>query len=557
MNTTGLSKPDFVIDYNLPIETFNRNTNGVVKKSSYTQGHIASATHRSRTVQSHYYVDNTTSKYNIQKDYYLTHLMTNLLPEQKPDGMVDPWQELEMYLKDKLVGTYNSSTSSFDGAGKELYVISGGSGTKEFIVNQNPLYPNHPKEYYEQMLVPQDLWKVVLVLEPGQDLRDVTENTVAFAVQMPNDISRGNIDWTQYVISVNQLEYDTGYDLFSNIPVDIQETIENNSSVSLLPAALLADNQNSPELFGKVFSISSGEERTREKSPIRQNSLPQEDIYTTSSATSKTKVDIFGIPQASKSKVDTSQSSLTKNSSSQVSFHQISPSHISSLKISPTQTSPTQIGIPQVGSFEIDPLQVGLVTHNTNQTSFSEIKSAQITMDIVAVEIESHQVGSTQIASSIKDKLVNIISSPSGTIIGTSISPRTHSSDSSQIFSNIQFSATTIWSNLLQTPTQLNIDFQITDLPTGQLGEATITDYDENGKPISGTIQIDYNANGVGWFIDPTPLDNSEFLPQHLNSYLLAAAESEARDKYDLLTTILHKWHIFMGLSKGMRDLND
>jgi large repetitive protein len=94
--------------------------------------------------------------------------------------------------------------------------------------------------------------------------------------------------------------------------------------------------------------------------------------------------------------------------------------------------------------------------------------------------------------------------------------------------------ATNIWSNLLQSPTQLDIDFQITDLPTGQLAEAIITDYDNSGNPLSGTIQIDHDANGVGWFIDPTPQDNSEFFPQHLNSYLLAVAESEARDKYDL-----------------------
>ncbi|MBD2241881.1 hypothetical protein H6G35_35755 [Aulosira sp. FACHB-113] len=35
--------------------------------------------------------------------------------------------------------------------------------------------------------------------------------------------------------------------------------------------------------------------------------------------------------------------------------------------------------------------------------------------------------------------------------------------------------------------------------------------YDSLGRPNGGTILIDDDANGVGWFIDPTPNDNSEF----------------------------------------------
>ncbi len=99
--------------------------------------------------------------------------------------------------------------------------------------------------------------------------------------------------------------------------------------------------------------------------------------------------------------------------------------------------------------------------------------------------------------------------------------------------------ATNIWSDLLQSETQLDIDFQITDLPKGQLAEATITGFDDSGKPNARTIPIDHNANGIGWFIDETPLDNSEFTIQDIDSYLLAAAESEANGKYDLLTTVL------------------
>ncbi|WP_319420865.1 hypothetical protein [Pleurocapsa sp. FMAR1] len=84
-----------------------------------------------------------------------------------------------------------------------------------------------------------------------------------------------------------------------------------------------------------------------------------------------------------------------------------------------------------------------------------------------------------------------------------------------EIINVLNNSATNIWSNLIQSETELDIDFQIIDLPKGQLAEATITDFDDSAKPNAGTILIDRDANGSGWFIDETPLDNSEFTAQN------------------------------------------
>ncbi|MEM7590731.1 MAG: hypothetical protein AAF383_04300 [Cyanobacteria bacterium P01_A01_bin.83] len=77
-----------------------------------------------------------------------------------------------------------------------------------------------------------------------------------------------------------------------------------------------------------------------------------------------------------------------------------------------------------------------------------------------------------------------------------------------QIINELNNSATKIWSDLLQSETQVDIDFQITDLPSGQLAEAAITDFDDLGVPNAGTILINHDANGVAWFVDETPLDN-------------------------------------------------
>ncbi|WP_373547786.1 hypothetical protein [Chamaesiphon sp.] len=78
---------------------------------------------------------------------------------------------------------------------------------------------------------------------------------------------------------------------------------------------------------------------------------------------------------------------------------------------------------------------------------------------------------------------------------------------------------------MLKAKTSLNFTFNITNLPTGHLAEGTITSYNTNGTPKTATITIDNDANGVGWFIDTTPQDNSEFTG--VNTYLLRSHEHQ------------------------------
>jgi hypothetical protein len=105
-----------------------------------------------------------------------------------------------------------------------------------------------------------------------------------------------------------------------------------------------------------------------------------------------------------------------------------------------------------------------------------------------------------------------------------------------------------LWQALFD-PT-FNLTLQITDLPTGQLAEAQITDYDSLGRPNGGTILIDADANGIGWFIDPTPNDNSEFTTSLTNT-AFRATTGDAKGKYDLLTTILHETGHLLGIING------
>jgi hypothetical protein len=106
--------------------------------------------------------------------------------------------------------------------------------------------------------------------------------------------------------------------------------------------------------------------------------------------------------------------------------------------------------------------------------------------------------------------------------------------------------ATTAWSvagiGAKQTNVLRNTPVYITDLPGAYVGMSS-----------PDGIWIDRDAAGHGWFVDPTPSDNSEFV-DHLSAGKLAATEgSPAYGKMDLLTIIEHE----MGRPLGLQERPD
>ena len=81
--------------------------------------------------------------------------------------------------------------------------------------------------------------------------------------------------------------------------------------------------------------------------------------------------------------------------------------------------------------------------------------------------------------------------------------------------------ATILWTNYglsaAQSQMLAAVRFEIADLPGAQLGVSS-----------GGTVTLDADAAGYGWFVDPTPADNSEF-------------ESGSPSGMDLLSTVLHE----------------
>jgi endonuclease G, mitochondrial len=139
-----------------------------------------------------------------------TFLMTNMMP-QAPDNNQGPWEALESYCR-----TLVSS-------GDELYIIAGGSGSGGTGSNggtTTTIANGH-------VAVPSQTWKVIMVLPVGtNDVSRVTTSTRTIAVIMPNTQGIRANDWRTYRVSVDQVEALTGYDFFSNVPVNIQSVIE-------------------------------------------------------------------------------------------------------------------------------------------------------------------------------------------------------------------------------------------------------------------------------------------------------------------------------------------
>ncbi|MBE9142880.1 DNA/RNA non-specific endonuclease [Planktothrix mougeotii LEGE 06226] len=126
-----------------------------------------------------------------------TFILTNIIP-QAPELNRGIWSNLEQYCRDLAQH------------GKELYIIAGVSGKDKTIAKGN-------------ITVPEWNWKVIVILD--QPNQKITENTRVIAVKISNSKNLIN-KWKYYRVSVDDIEANTGLDLLSNIPKNIQDKLE-------------------------------------------------------------------------------------------------------------------------------------------------------------------------------------------------------------------------------------------------------------------------------------------------------------------------------------------
>ncbi len=141
-----------------------------------------------------------------------TYLMTNMVP-QLPANNQGPWVDFENYCR------------TLAAQGYEIYIISGGHGQAVNGSNQ-PITIGSTAQ--NRVVVPKVTWKVVLVLQNGNNdlTRASSRTTRAFGVIMSNESIVQASPWRNYRVTVDAVEYLTGFDFFNQIPKNTQEIIE-------------------------------------------------------------------------------------------------------------------------------------------------------------------------------------------------------------------------------------------------------------------------------------------------------------------------------------------
>ena len=86
-----------------------------------------------------------------------------------------------------------------------------------------------------------------------------------------------------------------------------------------------------------------------------------------------------------------------------------------------------------------------------------------------------------------------------------------------------------------------SINFVVAPLSGGLLAESVVTSWDAEGRPASGVVFLSPDADGAGWYIDPTLSDHTSFAESLSAMASAAQPGSAAYGHYDLLTTLEHE----------------
>ncbi|MCX6148002.1 MAG: DNA/RNA non-specific endonuclease [Candidatus Kapabacteria bacterium] len=175
---------NFIADTSLPSQ-FYKVKHSDYTNSGYDRGHMVRSEERTKT----------------DEDNKSTFFLTNIIP-QTPDLNQGVWLKLEYYCED-LCKQQN----------KELYVIAGG------------IY--HTKEKIKGLVtIPDSCFKIIVVLNRNQGLKNIDINSEVIAVVMPNISGVRSDDWMKYSTTVDRIEFSTGYDFLNCLPKKIQAIIE-------------------------------------------------------------------------------------------------------------------------------------------------------------------------------------------------------------------------------------------------------------------------------------------------------------------------------------------
>lgn len=146
-----------------------------------------------------------------------TYYLTNQTPQLQSEFNGSIWGSLE-----NAVRGLTSSTDTVYVVTGPCYRKQGGSETITHLTSTSVTPASIP--------VPNYYWKALLKVKWSSDKKQVTSAT-AIAFWYPHTDLRGHEYYeSQYVVSVDQIETWTGFDLFANLPDSIEAAAERNTS---------------------------------------------------------------------------------------------------------------------------------------------------------------------------------------------------------------------------------------------------------------------------------------------------------------------------------------
>jgi len=130
-----------------------------------------------------------------------TFVMTNMQPQRHALN-AGPWEGLERFER------------SLATAGQQLFVVAGG------------VFDEQPATLASGIAVPRASFKVIVALAPGEDAADVTASTTTYAVIMPNSADVAGTRWFDHLVSIDEVERQSGYDFLTRVAPDTQARLE-------------------------------------------------------------------------------------------------------------------------------------------------------------------------------------------------------------------------------------------------------------------------------------------------------------------------------------------